>query len=773
MSNPKLNIGLYVSNLVDGSVYSLCSGASSAAKELGANLIIFPGMHLNGDYNDPLKSPYYYQYNTIYDLGRKLDLDFLIIMAGIIGNTLSNEETLKFIEQFPGVPVLTIAAEYEQFHSIRLDNKTGLKKALNHLIHRHNCRNIGFVSGSRLNSDAEERRNVYVETMLENGLPVDKNLIVYGDFSENSDSVVTELLNDNDQIDAICFANDEMAKGGYRVLNKSGKYKPGKNISVVGFDNSRTAVELYPLLTTVNADNFQMGYKAVSKIPELLKAEKPQHMLIPTNLVVRNSCGCKNTSYENLSYIFADTKLSKAQLAEYSTEDYMNYLFRESSAVKYRKYFPGSEYDSIVQLFKNFFEIVFDYRSFMKPKHYRKAVQIAVQNIISTGILSVMPTDEVYNIIDTVQYKLSTENTNDYEIGLVFSQIYREISTFNHTSRRRELKETINSDTIINCIVNDVIITGEASKQSLRPIMTRLSALGIEKSYMYLFDAPAEHKEGTKFTPPESISLIYSQHGEEIRYYSEDNRITPYGFLNDKHLDTEDGLPLIITPLFSNEEIYGTLICSARPDLYQYINKVGIQIGTALKYNSILRNLQSLLATEKENSRNFEKISKYDELTGIFNRRGYFDNVDAVIHNPVNKGKNAIVVFADMDSLKSVNDQFGHDDGDFALKSIANILTHSFRTTDIVGRIGGDEFAAFALLGGTDNMNHILNRINKTMESFNDTCDKPYYVNMSVGIYPFVCGNDIVLGDILEKADEILYQQKKIKRKSILKVPKN
>ena len=61
MSNPKLNIGLYVSNLVDGSVYSVCSGASTAAKQLDANLIIFPGMHLNGDCNDPLKSPYYYQ----------------------------------------------------------------------------------------------------------------------------------------------------------------------------------------------------------------------------------------------------------------------------------------------------------------------------------------------------------------------------------------------------------------------------------------------------------------------------------------------------------------------------------------------------------------------------------------------------------------------------------------------------------------------------------------------------------------------------------------
>ncbi|WP_049962784.1 GGDEF domain-containing protein [Ruminococcus sp. HUN007] len=773
MSNPNLNIGLYVSNLADDSVYSLCSGASSAAKELGANLLIFPGMHLNGDYNDPLKSPYYYQYNTIYELGRKINLDFLIIMAGIIGNTLSDEETLKFIENFPGIPVMTVAAEYENYHSIRLDNKTGLKKALNHLIHRHNCRNIGFVSGSRLNSDAEERRNVYVETMLENGLAIDKNLIVYGDFSENSDNVVTELLNDNEQIDAICFANDEMAKGGYRVLEKSGKFKVGKNISVVGFDNSKTAVELYPLLTTVNADNYSMGYKAVSMIPELLTAKEPKHTVIPTNLIVRNSCGCKNTSYENLSYIFADTKLSKSQLAEFTPKDYMNYLFRDSSKLKIKKYFPGEKYDRIVQVFENFFEIVFDYGSFMKAKHYRKAVQNAVQEIIATGILSIMPTDEIYNIIDIVQYRLTTEYSCDYEIGLVFSQIYREIATFNHTSRRRELNYTVNSDTIINCIVNDVIITGEASKQSLRPIMTRLSALGIDQSYMYLFDAPAEHKEGTKFSHPETISLIYSQHGDVIHYFSENNRISPTDLLSDKHIDNSDGLPMIITPLFSNEEIYGILICSARPALYQYINKIGIQIGTALKYNSILRNLHSLLATEKENSRNLEKISKYDELTGIFNRRGYFDNAEAVIHNPINKGKNAIVVFADMDGLKSVNDQFGHDDGDYALKSIANILSHSFRTTDIVGRIGGDEFAALALLGGTDNMNNILTRINKTMDSFNEFCEKPYYVNMSVGIYPFICGDDIVLSDILEKADEILYQQKKTKRKSVLKEPKN
>lgn len=771
MSKKKLNIGLYVSNLIDVSVNAVCRGASAAAKDSDANLIIFPGMHLNGDYNDPLKSPYYYQYNTIYKMGGRENLDFLIIMAGIIGNTLSDDETQKFIEGYPGVPVLTISCEYPDYHSIRFDNRTGLKKALNHLIHRHNCRNIAFVGGSKLNSDSEERLAAYIETLLENRLPVDANLIAHGDFSENSDDIVTQLIENNPDIDAICFANDEMAKGGYRALRNSGRYIVGKNISVIGFDNSSTATDLYPLLTTVNADNYSLGYKAVENAQLLIDSEEPQHIIIPAELVVRNSCCCRNTSYENLSYVFADSRMSKSQLSAFTERDYMDYLFSGNSKLRYQKTFSKDEYSRIIQVFENFFEIILDYKAFIKPKHYRKAVQNAVQDIVATGILSVMPSDEIYNILDIIQYRLSSEFASDEDFGPVFSQIYREFATYKHTSGRHEVRDVILKDSVINYIVNDIIITGEANRQSLRPVMSRLHAVGISRSYMYLFDSPVEHSEGADFIVPEKITLVYSQEGGDIVFHKRNNVFPTKEIVRNRYTLRNTDFSHVICPLFSNEEIYGFLICALSPDLYQYINKITLQIGTALKYNSILSNLQALLDTEKENSRNFEMISKYDELTGLFNRRGYFDSADAVIHNPANKGKNAVVVFADMDNLKIVNDRFGHDDGDFSLKSIAYILSHSFRTTDIVGRIGGDEFAALALLGATENANQILNRIAETSEKFNKGCDKPYYVNMSTGIYPFVCDSDVVLGDILEKADEILYQQKHNKRKSILKNP--
>lgn len=772
MKNRKLNIGLYVSNLADVSVHSVCRGASAAAKDIGANLIIFPGMHLNGDYNDSLKSPFYYQYNTIYKMGGKENLDFLIIMAGIIGNTLSDEETQKFISQYSDIPVLTISSEYPEYHSIRFDNKTGLKKAVNHLIHRHNCRRIAFIGGSAVNSDSDERISAYIDALLENGLPVNSNLILHGDFSENSDSIVTDLIENNPDTDAICFANDEMAKGGYRVLKKSGKYIVGNNISVIGFDNSATATDLYPLLTTVNADNYSLGYQAVSRSEEFIASETPVHIVIPADLVIRNSCGCKNTSYDNLSYIFSDSRLSKSQISAFTQEDYMNYLFRKNAELRYEKSFSADEYRRIVQVFENFFEIILDYKAFIKPKHYRKAVQNAVQDIVSTGILSVMPADEIYNILDIIQYRLSSEaEAADAEYGIVFSQIYREFATYKHTSGRQELMKVSNGDSVINYIVNDIIITGEANRRSLRPVMERLHTLGINHCYIYLFDSPVEHSEGSEFEPPEKIRRIYSQINGDIRFYREKNEYSTKDIINRNKIHDNTDLSQVICPLFSNEEIYGFLICALVPELYQYINRITLQIGTALKYNSILSNLQSLLDTEKENSRNLEKISKYDELTGIYNRRGYFDSAEAIIHNPSNQGRSAVVVFADMDNLKIVNDRFGHDDGDFSLKSIAAILTHSFRTTDIIGRIGGDEFAALALLGATENANQILNRISEASERFNRSCDKPYYVNMSTGIYPFICGSDIVLSDILEKADEVLYQQKHNKRKSVLKNP--
>ena len=162
-------------------------------------------------------------------------------------------------------------------------------------------------------------------------------------------------------------------------------------------------------------------------------------------------------------------------------------------------------------------------------------------------------------------------------------------------------------------------------------------------------------------------------------------------------------------------------------------------------------------------------MSRIDPLTQIANRRGFITKVKQLVTNPHNKGKRAVAVYADMDNLKIVNDEFGHDDGDFALTSIAHILTDSFRESDVVGRMGGDEFAAFAIVNQEDYCNIIRERIRNVSKEFNDHCDKPYYVNMSVGVYEFVIDEGINIEHMLNAADENLYQEKKTKKKVVYK----
>lgn len=768
MGTNKTNIGLYVSDINDDFTFSVCKGAFAAAGDINANLIIFPGMYLNARYNDLLQTPYYYQYNTVYDIGNSNNLDILIIMTGNMGNTLSKQEILDFLKKYPDIPIITISNEFTQYHSIKYDNFSGLKKAINHLIHKHGCRKIGFVSGSRANPDARERLEAYCQTLLENEIPLDQNLIVYGNFSEYCESAVRELLEENSDIDAICFANDAMAKGGYKVIKEKG-YTVGKNIYVIGFDNSKFSLTLSPPLTTVNANSFELGYEAVLSTVDISKTSGIKHITVPTTLITRSSCGCKNASMEEINNYFSAYKQSDEEL---TCEDYVKFVFSDDCSSMYVHDSDKYAHMQIKKYFSNFVESLLDISGSSKQKNYKKSINKALSNLIKHDAFNIIPFDVIFNVVDSIHFRYAKQHENikhSAESEMIFAQIYREISTYGKNVSLVQFEKLQQNDDIINAIANDVIITGEYDSKAFYPIMKRLASIGFDSSYLLLFETPVMHTKSTDYCLNNELNLIFIQHHDRIKYFPSPVTITINDLFCNRYIQPTEKNTLILSPLFSNEELYGLLICDSKPDMYQYLNKISLQISTAIKYIMTLNKWQTMLTSEKENSKNFEKISKHDELTGIFNRRGFFDNAQAIISNPANEGKNAVVVFADMDNLKIINDQFGHDDGDYSLQTIANILLKSFRNTDIVGRIGGDEFAVFALLGNSDSTDLIETRIKNTTNAFNQKSEKIYYINMSLGLYSFVCHTDVKLSSILEKADVLLYKQKKHKRKTVFK----
>ena len=173
----------------------------------------------------------------------------------------------------------------------------------------------------------------------------------------------------------------------------------------------------------------------------------------------------------------------------------------------------------------------------------------------------------------------------------------------------------------------------------------------------------------------------------------------------------------------------------------------------------------------EENNKVLDAMSHTDALTGIYNRRGYEDKVRALLADPANYGKRALTLYGDMDCLKVVNDEFGHDEGDFSLKTIADTLRDSFQSTAVVARMGGDEFAAFAFVPSEHYSEKVKKRIRSILMEKNIN-DKPYYVNMSLGTHEFVITENSDFEELLGKADEELYKEKKNKIKVVYKEKK-
>lgn len=142
----RIKIGLLVSHLEDDFDDAVAEGAMIGAEQCDADLVIFPGRYIDGIYADKLRTVYEYQYNTLFDMAAANKFDVLLVLIGTLGTYLDNEHKVQFLKKFAGTPVITITAHIDGYPCIMLDNRTGMKEAIEHLIKVHGCKKIGMVS---------------------------------------------------------------------------------------------------------------------------------------------------------------------------------------------------------------------------------------------------------------------------------------------------------------------------------------------------------------------------------------------------------------------------------------------------------------------------------------------------------------------------------------------------------------------------------------------------------------------------------------------------
>jgi diguanylate cyclase (GGDEF)-like protein len=122
-------------------------------------------------------------------------------------------------------------------------------------------------------------------------------------------------------------------------------------------------------------------------------------------------------------------------------------------------------------------------------------------------------------------------------------------------------------------------------------------------------------------------------------------------------------------------------------------------------------------------------------------------------------------MFVDVDDLKRVNDEYGHDVGDALIVGAARVLTQTFRTGDLVSRLGGDEFAVLALLSTGDSTATFTNRLAFHLDAFNNDTKLRMILQMSLGTREFEWTDNIGLESLVAQADAHMYEQKRKKKR--------
>lgn len=220
-------------------------------------------------------------------------------------------------------------------------------------------------------------------------------------------------------------------------------------------------------------------------------------------------------------------------------------------------------------------------------------------------------------------------------------------------------------------------------------------------------------------------------------------------------LEEEDNVMFV--PLHVLDRTIGYAALVYEPDrmnmeqLYQFL----MNVSNALETMKIHQRQQNIIS-------NLETKYIHDPLTGLLNRRGFYQKVLPQFNQCIEEQRHFVVLSVDLNGLKKINDNYGHSDGDISISAIGNILIESSINNETCARFGGDEFVMAGPLAEGFNACDYKNIIQTNIDTFNNTHNYPYEVSASIGVITGIPTKDISLDDFIKAADEEMYKDKVI-----------
>ena len=710
----RINIGLFVNSIQNDYSTLVCQGAAVAAEELDVNLLIVPGRELVNTWETREVRRFELQNNILYTFINSNNIDVLIVSIGTVASPLDESERIKFLENYKGMKVIALESDVEGYPSI-LYSMSGLRQEIEHFITVHGMRKIAFLSGPANNTVAQERESVYRQVMAERGIRI------------------------------------------------------GTDLFVAGFDDAAFANVMVPPLTTVKSNVMTMGYTAVVSAVDYYKTGVFRKVSVDTMLITRQSCGCSQEAVRETETRGISLDVEKEKLIE----NIINYTVKKSSL----DVMPKKQ----ISVLRDFIGYV-----------YERAVGADPSPISSTEmgkLVSELMCEEnmdffTFDAINAVAFamrKIALEGNGGARreiVFRVFERFFRSVS-LQFAEKSQSIESRMIADRLVfSRIADDMMSSGNNESESLRLLMNDIKQLHVKSCYLYLYNKSFDRLSKTSgidntnaWERPEYIylkalydndSFVFPDHDDQKMRYDE--------FLTNKFVKDEYRRTMVLQALYFNCEHYGIILMeSSSIGLMSEIMNISLQISTAIKLTQFMGQLTYALDNVEEANRKLSVESVTDQLTGIYNRRGFISESEKLLSGKKENSCSGAVLYADLDCLKVINDTFGHKEGDFAIRKASEILCSSLRKSDVVGRVGGDEFVAFVMDIDEKKIKTVCRRIQELAASFNNISDKPYNIGISTGLYLFNTADGESIDQLMSGADRDLYNNKKNKHKVVLK----
>ena len=677
--------------------HELCRQSES----LGVKLVAYTGTSFNQTFW------FDRQMNIAYHLANKKHLDGLLSITSTFMRAGTESAVARLIQSFKPIPTVSLTAAIPDVPSVLIDNESGFRVLLEHLIKDHGYRDFAFLTGPAGSQDAQQRLKTFRTVMSENDIHVDPRLIQDGEFyyfpaRHAADKIFATGL----PVQVIVTANDEMAMAAMGVAAERGIRVP-EEVAIVGIDDLHPHVSGLRLTTVNNSLNQQVEAALTSLLDQLAGKEVAESTRIPSRMVLRQSCGCETAPLRDTPPAFGSEEaqenlLSSLMLDEVKTPVFRRFL-QDALQALHDKDQPRLE------------RLVWEMARFCQGQN---EVDFSKPQDLIFGIQNILlsPAEQSPEDLWRQGTMLNKAQVMLTQARMAFSVYVGERSGLSGGSLNILKRELMSFEI----------------HQQMENLPELLQEIGIKTCIIAFYNEQGYFNTNNDFFLPSEARLVAcivngTRHNNQLwrPFATED-------LLPESVWQLTGNTPLIVSPIFQQVGHYGYILFGPEQPIGLTRESVRDAIASALigaqlvdeigRIRDSLNNEVVPIATRT--GQTLEQTDRHDNLSGLLNRRGFLERVaDRIGHPPQTCH---LLVQARIQALEIIEQEYGASEKNFLVQQTAILFAGVLRTSDLAARLQEDHFIALCSEVKDDFSKELGSRLYAAVEQFNLNSGKPY-----------------------------------------------